>query len=116
MIDVVYLRDKSTKRDIRLYNALIFLKSNFWKNLFNKEADELERDGIDENIFYMIEHEPIVNRFTRFTYEEKDEKRKTSLFNINQEVCVDDVVHKDDENSIIKSSVENETPSKRKRV
>ncbi|RTG81006.1 trafficking protein particle complex subunit 5 [Schistosoma bovis] len=77
MIDVVYLRDKSTKRDIRLYNALIFLKSNFWKNLFNKEADELERDGIDENIFYMIEHEPIVNRFTRFTYEEKDEKRKT---------------------------------------
>ncbi|CAH8595250.1 unnamed protein product [Schistosoma bovis] len=53
MIDVVYLRDKSTKRDIRLYNALIFLKSNFWKNLFNKEADELERDGMDENICKM---------------------------------------------------------------
>ncbi|CAH8578982.1 unnamed protein product [Heterobilharzia americana] len=66
------------KRDIRLYNALIFLKSNFWKSLFGKEADELERDGVDENIFYMIEHEPIVNRFTRFTYEDKDEKRKTS--------------------------------------
>ncbi|CAI2731217.1 unnamed protein product [Schistosoma spindalis] len=78
MLDVVYLREKSTKRDIRLYNALIFLKSNFWKNLFNKEADELERDGVDENLFYMIEHEPVVNRFTRFTYDEKDEKRKTS--------------------------------------
>ncbi|CAI2731218.1 unnamed protein product [Schistosoma spindalis] len=77
MLDVVYLREKSTKRDIRLYNALIFLKSNFWKNLFNKEADELERDGVDENLFYMIEHEPVVNRFTRFTYDEKDEKRKT---------------------------------------
>nr|CAX69739.1 Trafficking protein particle complex subunit 5 [Schistosoma japonicum] len=78
MVDVVYSREKPQKRDIRLYNALIFLKSNFWKSLFGKEADELERDGVDENIFYMIEHEPLVNRFTRFTYEDKDEKRKTS--------------------------------------
>ncbi|VDQ16003.1 unnamed protein product [Trichobilharzia regenti] len=78
MVDVVYARDKPQKRDIRLYNALIFLKSNFWKSIFGKEADELERDGVDENIFYMIEHEPLVNRFTRFTYEDKDEKRKTA--------------------------------------
>ncbi|CAH8531795.1 unnamed protein product [Schistosoma turkestanicum] len=77
MVDIVYTRDRPHKRDIRLYNALIFLKSNFWKNLFGKEADELERDGVDENIFYMIEHEPVVNRFIRFTYEDKDEKRKT---------------------------------------
>ncbi|KAF6770559.1 hypothetical protein AHF37_11282 [Paragonimus kellicotti] len=75
MVDVVYRREKPLKRDTRLYNALVFLKSTFWKSVFGKEADELERDGVNENMYYMIEHEPLVNRFTRFVYEEKDGKR-----------------------------------------
>lgn len=49
MVDLVYSREKPQRRDIRLCNALLFLKSAFWKNLFGKEADELERDGDDEN-------------------------------------------------------------------
>lgn len=50
MVDVIYFREKPHKRDIRLYSALMFLKSTFWKNLFGKEADELERDGVDQKI------------------------------------------------------------------
>ncbi|KAF8568384.1 hypothetical protein P879_02519 [Paragonimus westermani] len=83
MVDVVYRREKPLKRDTRLYNALVFLKSTFWKSVFGKEADELERDGADENMYYMIEHEPVVNRFTRFVYEEKDGKRSGGSVPLN---------------------------------
>ncbi|KAF6777185.1 hypothetical protein AHF37_03534 [Paragonimus kellicotti] len=83
MVDVVYRREKPLKRDTRLYNALVFLKSTFWKSVFGKEADELERDGVNENMYYMIEHEPLVNRFTRFVYEEKDGKRSGGSVPLN---------------------------------
>ncbi|KAA0184154.1 Trafficking protein particle complex subunit 5 [Fasciolopsis buskii] len=83
MVDLVYSREKPQRRDIRLCNALLFLKSAFWKNLFGKEADELERDGDDENTFYMIEQEPIVNRFTRFVYDEKEGKRAAAPVPLN---------------------------------
>ena len=33
------------------------------KNLFGKEADKLERANDDEKTFYIIEKEPLVNRF-----------------------------------------------------
>ncbi|TGZ72933.1 hypothetical protein CRM22_001793 [Opisthorchis felineus] len=72
MVDVVYVREKPQKRDTRLYNSLMFLKSTFWKSIFGKEADELEQDGGDKNTYYLIEHEPVVNRFTRFVFDEKE--------------------------------------------
>ncbi|CAL8085184.1 unnamed protein product [Calicophoron daubneyi] len=83
MVDVVYSREKPQKRDIRLYYALTFLKTTFWKSLFGKEADELERDSVDENTFYMIEYEPVVNRFTRFVYDEKEGKRAGGAVPLN---------------------------------
>ena len=34
-----------------------------WKTLFGKEADKLEHANDDERTYYVIEKEPLVNRF-----------------------------------------------------
>jgi hypothetical protein len=47
LLDLIVLREKSYKRDIKLLNALMFVRGTLWKNLFNKEADKLERSNDD---------------------------------------------------------------------
>uniref|UniRef100_A0A1I8EMH5 Trafficking protein particle complex subunit 5 n=1 Tax=Wuchereria bancrofti TaxID=6293 RepID=A0A1I8EMH5_WUCBA len=56
LLDVIVLREKGYKREIKLLNMLMFVKGTIWKNLFNKEADKLERN-------LLIEKEPIVNTY-----------------------------------------------------
>eukprot|EP00918_Siedleckia_nematoides_P098244 GHVU01215058.1.p1 GENE.GHVU01215058.1~~GHVU01215058.1.p1 ORF type:complete len:155 (+),score=23.75 GHVU01215058.1:67-465(+) len=63
MLDVLILREKSYKREIKLIHMLVFIKSNVWKNLFGKEADKLEQATDDERTFYIVEKEPLVNKF-----------------------------------------------------
>ncbi|KAI6184122.1 Mitochondrial DNA polymerase catalytic subunit [Aphelenchoides bicaudatus] len=63
LLDVIVLREKSYKRDIKLLNALMFVRGTLWKNLFNKEADKLERSNDDPCKFILIEKEPLVNTF-----------------------------------------------------
>lgn len=84
MLDLIVLREKGYKRDIKLLQMLMFVKSTVWKNLFGKEAEKLERSN-DEPwkckgkffgtispkivvfpIFssdFIIEKEPLVNNF-----------------------------------------------------
>lgn len=47
LVDVIVLREKGYRREIKLLNMLMFVKSTVWKNLFNKEADKLERSNDD---------------------------------------------------------------------
>ncbi len=47
VLDVIVLREKGYKRETRLLNMLMFVKTNVWRNLFNKEADKLERSNDD---------------------------------------------------------------------
>ena len=47
LLDLIVLREKSYKRDVKLLNILMFIKSTVWKSLFNKEADKLERSNDD---------------------------------------------------------------------
>ncbi|CAI9728201.1 particle complex subunit 5-like [Octopus vulgaris] len=63
ILDLLYLREKGYKREIKLLNMLLFVKSNLWKTLFGKEADKLEHANDDERTYYIIEKEPLVNRF-----------------------------------------------------
>lgn len=63
LIDIVFIREKNYKREIKLLEILIFIKSNFWKNLFGKEADKLEHANDDERMYYLKEKDPIVNKF-----------------------------------------------------
>lgn len=66
MVDLSYLRDKNYKRETRLINMLIFIKSNLWKTLFAKEADKLEHSNDDPTTYYIIESEPVVNRYISY--------------------------------------------------
>ncbi|KAI6242889.1 Trafficking protein particle complex subunit 5 [Aphelenchoides fujianensis] len=63
VLDMIVLREKSYKRDIKVLNALMFVRGPLWKNLFNKEADKLERSNDDPCKFFLIEKEPLVNSF-----------------------------------------------------
>uniref|UniRef100_A0A915DAS6 Trafficking protein particle complex subunit 5 n=1 Tax=Ditylenchus dipsaci TaxID=166011 RepID=A0A915DAS6_9BILA len=63
LIDIIVLREKSYKRDTKLLNVLLFIKSTVWKSLFNKEADKLERSNDDICKYFLIEKDPVVNAF-----------------------------------------------------
>lgn len=63
IIDALSLREKGFKRETRLINMLLFIKSSVWKSLFGKEADKLEHANEDERIYYIIEKEALVNKF-----------------------------------------------------
>ncbi|KAJ3641090.1 hypothetical protein Zmor_027610 [Zophobas morio] len=63
IIDLYFLRERNGKREIKLLNILLFVKSTLWKVLFGREADKLEHSNDDENTYYLMEKEPLVNRF-----------------------------------------------------
>ncbi|EEB17849.1 trafficking protein particle complex subunit, putative [Pediculus humanus corporis] len=62
-IDILMVREKNYKREIKLLNILLFIKSTLWKNLFGYEADKLELANDDDKVYYIIEKEPLVNKF-----------------------------------------------------
>ncbi|KAF7995132.1 hypothetical protein HCN44_004604 [Aphidius gifuensis] len=61
--DLLVIREKGGKREIKLLNALLFIKSTVWKSLFGREADKLEHANDDERTYYIIEKESLVNKF-----------------------------------------------------
>lgn len=76
-----FVRERNAKREIKLLNILLFVKSTLWKvgkyfnevtknllftlmqALFGREADKLEHSNDDENTYYLMEKDPLVNRF-----------------------------------------------------
>ena len=63
MLDVVVVRERSSKRETKMLNALLLIKSTLWKSLFGKEADKLEHANDDEKTYYIIDADPIINSF-----------------------------------------------------
>ncbi|XP_013409614.1 trafficking protein particle complex subunit 5 [Lingula anatina] len=63
MLDILFLRERTFKREVKLLNMLLFIKTNLWKTLFGKEADKLEHANDDERTYYIIEKEPLLNKF-----------------------------------------------------
>jgi len=63
VIDLIILREKNYKREVKLLNVLLFIRSTVWKTLFGKEADKLEHSTDDQRQYYIIEKEPLVNKF-----------------------------------------------------
>ncbi|KAL3110114.1 hypothetical protein niasHT_015720 [Heterodera trifolii] len=63
LLDLIALREKGYKRDVKLLHMLMFLKGPVWKNLFGQEADKLERSNEDSKKYFLIEKEPVVNTF-----------------------------------------------------
>lgn len=63
IVDLIVTRDKNFRRETRVINMLMFIKTVFWRTLFNKDADKLEQANDDSSIYYLIETEPITNKF-----------------------------------------------------
>ena len=63
ILDLMFVRDRAAKRELKLLNALLMVKTTLWKTLFGKEADKLEHANDDERTYYIIEKEPLVNTF-----------------------------------------------------
>ncbi len=63
ILDLLFVRERASRRETKLLNALLMVKSTLWKALFGKEADKLERANDDDKTYYIIEREPLVNRF-----------------------------------------------------
>ncbi len=62
LLDLVFVRERAARRETKLLNVLLFVKSTLWKTLFGKEADKLEHANDDERTYYVIEKEPLVNK------------------------------------------------------
>ena len=63
IVDLLFVRERAARRETKLLNVLLMVKSTVWKALFSKEADKLERANDDDKTYYIIEKEPLVNRF-----------------------------------------------------
>ncbi|GFU43130.1 trafficking protein particle complex subunit 5 [Nephila pilipes] len=63
MVDTLFVRERNFKRETKLLNILIFIKTTLWKTLFGKEADKLEHANDDKKTYFIIEAEPLVNKF-----------------------------------------------------
>jgi len=63
MVDLLFVRERNYKRETKMLQILLFVKGTLWKSLFGKEADKLDRATDDEHIYYLIEKEPLVNKF-----------------------------------------------------
>ncbi|KAL1486766.1 hypothetical protein MTO96_008750 [Rhipicephalus appendiculatus] len=63
VLDLLFVREKNYKRETKLLNILLFVKSSVWKTLFGKEADKLEQANDDDKTYYLIEKEPLVTKF-----------------------------------------------------
>ena len=66
LVDLTFIRDKNYKRETKLINILIFIKTNLWKTLFAKDADKLEHSNDDPTTYYIIESDPIVNKYISY--------------------------------------------------
>lgn len=63
IVDIHFVRTRNFKRETRLISMLIFIKTTVWQSLFGKDADKLEQATDDETTYYIIESEPLVNKF-----------------------------------------------------
>ena len=63
LIDTLSIRERGFRRETRLLNVLMFIRSSLWKTLFGREADKLEHANDDIGTYYIIEKESLVNRF-----------------------------------------------------
>jgi hypothetical protein len=80
LIDLIVLREKNYKRDIKLLPVLLFIRTTVWKTLFGKEADKLENSVDDPKQYYIIEKEPLVNKFISIP---KDHKKSLNCASFN---------------------------------
>lgn len=63
LIELIGCRDRVIKRETRIVGILQYITTTMWKQVFNKNADTLERAMEDEDEYMIHESNPITNTF-----------------------------------------------------
>ena len=63
LLDLTYFREKKDKRETKFLEQLNFIKKYVWKSIYGKEADSIEKNATDPLLYYIVEKDPIVNKF-----------------------------------------------------
>lgn len=63
LLDLIYYREKKDKRETKFLEQLTFIKKHVWKSIYGKEADSVEKHATDPLLYYIIEKDPIINKF-----------------------------------------------------
>ena len=63
VLDALFHRDRSTKRELTEVGILKFISTTAWKALWGKEADSLERSNDREDEYMVVDSAPLVNQF-----------------------------------------------------
>ncbi|EGW33703.1 transport protein particle complex subunit [Spathaspora passalidarum NRRL Y-27907] len=64
-LELIKLRDgiKLNKRDLKIIDILHFIHGSFWKSIFGKHANELEKSQDVPNEYMIIENMPLLAKF-----------------------------------------------------
>lgn len=62
MLCTKFLREKWSKRESNILNALYFVNDPFYKQVFGKTADSLEKSNEHDNEYMIIDLEPLVSK------------------------------------------------------
>lgn len=62
-LELIMLREKMQRREIRVLGALRFVTATAWKHLFGKQADSLERVKDRGNEYIIVENAPLLTRY-----------------------------------------------------
>lgn len=64
-LELIKLREgvKNSKREVKILEILQFIHGTFWKFIFDKPANDLEKSQDQNDEYMIIDNEPVVNRF-----------------------------------------------------
>lgn len=63
IVDLTVLRDRLTKREIRIVQVLMWIRKDLWRVLFGKDADNLEISNEDPDTYYLMDSDLLVIKF-----------------------------------------------------
>ena len=63
ILDLIFVREKNAKRETKLLNVLLFVKSTLWKTLFGKEADKLGMISHKKSLITIFGYEHFKQKF-----------------------------------------------------
>lgn len=65
LLEILYFRERGSKRDVRLLDILRFIHSTLWRYLFNRQARDLEQSNTVSNLHNVsVQHVLKVQRLT----------------------------------------------------
>jgi hypothetical protein len=61
LLELIFFREKGSKRETKLLNMLLFVNTNIWRAIFGKSADSLEKstENEDECMSSFLERENV---------------------------------------------------------